>query len=26
VRFGVDSNNDGIPEKDSGAVASCTNP
>lgn len=26
VRFGLDSNNDGVPEKDSGAVASCTNP
>jgi type IV fimbrial biogenesis protein FimT len=26
VRFGLDSNHDGVPEKDSGAVASCTNP
>lgn len=26
VRFGVDSNNDGIPEKDTGPVASCTSP
>jgi type IV fimbrial biogenesis protein FimT len=26
VRFGLDSNNDGVPEKDTGPVASCTNP
>jgi type IV fimbrial biogenesis protein FimT len=26
VRFGLDSNHDGVPEKDSGTVASCTNP
>jgi type IV fimbrial biogenesis protein FimT len=26
VRFALDSNNDGVPEKDAGPVASCTNP
>ncbi|MEW5879562.1 MAG: GspH/FimT family pseudopilin [Pseudomonadota bacterium] len=26
VRLGLDANGDGVPEKDSGAVASCTNP
>lgn len=26
VRFGLDSNNDGVPEKDTGPVVSCTNP
>lgn len=26
VRLGLDGNNDGVPEKDTGAVASCTNP
>lgn len=26
VRLGLDSNNDGVPEKDTGPVASCTNP